>query len=224
MSEEAWSAVDSYLTGLLVAPDPALESALQVSADAGLPAIQVSPLQGKLLWLLARAQNATRILEVGTLGGYSTIWMARALPTGGRLVTLELDASYAEVARANLAAAGLDGMVDVRLGPAADTLAQLVADGGESFDLMFIDADKAGIPEYFRLAHRLSRPGTIIVVDNVVRRGAVLDATSSDPDVQGVRRFNELVALTPGVSATTIQTVGAKGYDGFALALVTAPP
>jgi len=160
MSEETWSAVDSYLTELLLAPDPALESVLQASADAGLPAIQVSPLQGKLLWLLARAQRATRILEVGTLGGYSTIWMARALPTGGHLVTLELDPTYAEVARANLSAAGLGEMVEVRLGPATDTLAQLVADGGEPFDLVFIDADKAGIPEYFRLAHRLSRPGT----------------------------------------------------------------
>jgi len=224
MSEEAWSAVDSYLTDLLVAPDPALKAALQASADAGLPAIQVSPLQGKLLWLLARAQSANRILEVGTLGGYSTIWMARALPTGGRLVTLELDPTHAEVARTTLAAAGLAEIVDVRLGPAADTLAQLVTDGGESFDLVFIDADKAGIPEYFRLAHRLSRPGTVIVVDNVVRRGAVLDAANSDPDVQGVRRFNELVAVTPEVSATTIQTVGVKGYDGFALVLVIAPP
>ncbi len=224
MSEETWSAVDSYLTELLLAPDPALESVLQASADAGLPAIQVSPLQGKLLWLLARAQRATRILEVGTLGGYSTIWMARALPTGGHLVTLELDPTYAEVARANLSAAGLGEMVEVRLGPAADTLAQLVADGGEPFDLVFIDADKAGIPEYFRLAHRLSRPGTVILIDNVVRRGAVLDAASSDPDVQGVRRFNGLVAVTRGVSATTIQTVGVKGHDGLALVLVTAPP
>jgi len=224
MSEETWSAVDSYLTELLLVPDPALESVLQASADAGLPAIQVSPLQGKLLWLLARAQRATRILEVGTLGGYSTIWMARALPTGGHLVTLELDPTYAEVARANLSAAGLGEMVEVRLGPAADTLAQLVADGGEPFDLVFIDADKAGIPEYFRLAHRLSRPGTVILIDNVVRRGAVLDAASSDPDVQGVRRFNGLVAVTRGVSATTIQTVGVKGHDGLALVLVTAPP
>ena len=224
MSEETWSAVDSYLTELLLAPDPALESVLQASADAGLPAIQVSPLQGKLLWLLARAQRATRILEVGTLGGYSTIWMARALPTGGHLVTLELDPTYAEVARANLSAAGLGEMVEVRLGPATDTLAQLVADGGEPFDLVFIDADKAGIPEYFRLAHRLSRPGTVILIDNVVRRGAVLDAASSDPDVQGVRRFNGLVAVTRGVSATTIQTVGVKGHDGLALVLVTAPP
>ena len=224
MSKDQWTAVDDYLSGLLIAPDPVLEGALRASAEAGLPSIQVSALQGKLLWLLARAQGAARILEVGTLGGYSTIWLARALPTGGSLITLELDAAHAEVAQANLVAAGLADRVEVKLGPASESLAGLVADGVEPFDFVFIDADKEAIPEYFRRALELSRPGTVILVDNAVRGGEVVDASSSDPAVRGIRRFNEMVATTPGVEATTIQTVGSKGHDGFALVLVAGPP
>ena len=223
MSKDHWTAVDDYLSGLFIAPDPVLEGALRASAEAGLPSIQVSALQGKLLQLLARAQGATRILEVGTLGGYSTIWLGRALPADGRLVTLELDPMHAEVARANLTSAGLAEAVEVRVGPAAETLAELVADGSEPFDFVFIDADKEAIPEYFRWALELSRPGTTIVVDNVVRGGEVADATSTDPAAQGVRQFNELVASESGVEATAIQTVGSKGHDGFALVLVGRP-
>ncbi|CAN5706725.1 O-methyltransferase [soil metagenome] len=224
MSQDHWTAVDDYLSGLFIAPDPVLEGALRASAEASLPPIQVSPLQGKLLWLLARSQGAASILEVGTLGGYSTIWLARALPPGGRLVTLELDPAHATVARANLVAAGLDDRVEVQLGPAAESLAGLVADEVEPFDFVFVDADKEAIPEYFGRALELSHPGTVIVVDNAVRGGAVVDATSSDPAVQGIRRFNEMVAATPGVEATTIQTVGSKGHDGFALVLVSDRP
>ncbi|HEV2811003.1 MAG TPA: O-methyltransferase [Acidimicrobiales bacterium] len=223
MSEDHWTAVDGYLSGLFIAPDPVLEAALRASAEAGLPPIQVSALQGKLLGLLARAQGAARILEVGTLGGYSTIWLGRALPAHGRLVTLELDPTHAEVARANLASAGLGELVEVRLGPAAETLAELVADRSEPFDFVFIDADKEAIPEYFRRALELSRSGTVIVVDNVVRGGEVADATSTDPATQGIRQFNQTVASHPGVDATVIQTVGSKGHDGFALVLVGTP-
>jgi len=224
MSQDHWTAVDDYLSGLLIAPDPVLEGALRASAEASLPPIQVSPLQGKLLWLLARSQGAASILEVGTLGGYSTIWLARALPPGGRLVTLELDPAHAKVARANLVAAGLEDRVEVQLGPAAESLAGLVADEVDPFDFVFVDADKEAIPEYLGRALELSHPGTVIVVDNAVRGGAVVDATSSDPAVQGIRRFNEMVAATPGVEATTIQTVGSKGHDGFALILVSDRP
>jgi predicted O-methyltransferase YrrM len=224
MTQEQWTAVDRYLTDLLVPPDPALEAALQASAAAGLPPINVSPNQGKLLHLLARLQGARTILEIGTLGGYSTIWLARALPAGGRLVTLEADAKHAEVARANLARAGLADVVELRLGPALETLPQLAADGRGPFDLIFIDADKPSYPDYLAWALRLSRRGSLIVADNVVRKGAVLDPASDDPRVQGARRFNELLAAEPRVSATAIQTVGSKGYDGFALALVTTDP
>lgn len=224
MSQERWTAVDRYITDLLVPPDPALDAALQASAAAGLPAISVSPSQGKLLQLLARLQGARAILELGTLGGYSTIWLARALPPGGRLVTLEADPKHAEVARANLARAGLEDVVEVRLGRGLDTLPRLAAEGGGPFDLIFIDADKPSIPDYFAWALRLSRRGSLIVVDNVVRDGAVVDAGSDDPNVQGVRRFNELLAAEPRVSATTLQTVGSKGYDGLTFALVTGDP
>jgi predicted O-methyltransferase YrrM len=222
MPEESWIAVDRYLTDLLVRPDAALDAALQDSAAAGLPAINVSPCHGKLLHLLARVQGARAILEVGTLGGYSTIWLARALPAGGRLVTLEADAGHAAVARANLARAGLDGVVEVRLGPALKTLPRLAAESRGPFDLVFIDADKESYPEYLAWALKLTRRGSLIVADNVVRGGAVADPASADPRVRGVRRFNELLAAEPRVSATAIQTVGGKGYDGFALALVTA--
>jgi len=221
VTQEQWTAVDRYLADLLVPSDASLEAALAASAEAGLPPADVSPTQGKLLQLLARLSGARMILELGTLGGYSTIWLARALPAGGRLVTLEADARYAEVARENIRQAGLAGAVELRVGPALETLPLVAADGLGPFDLIFIDADKSGNPEYLRWALELSRPGSLIVADNVVRGGAVLDASSSDPSVQGVRRFYELLAGEPRVSATAIQTVGSKGYDGFALALVT---
>ena len=221
MTQEKWSAVDRYITDLLVPSDPALDAALRASAAAGLPPINVAPNQGKLLMLLAQAQGARNILEIGTLGGYSTIWLARALPAGGRLITLEFDPKHAEVARANIERAGLADVVEVRLGRALDTLKQLAAENRGPFDLIFIDADKPGYPDYFPWALKLSRPGSMIIADNVVRNGAVIDADSSDPNVQGMRRFNELLAAEPRVSATVIQTVGSKGYDGFAIVLVT---
>lgn len=211
MPDPTWKAVDDYWTGKLLAPDPVLDAALEANIAGGLPAIDVSPAQGKLLSLLARSIGARRILEVGTLGGYSTIWLARALPADGELITCEIDPRHAEVARANLARAGLDAVVDVRVGPAAETLAGL--DG--PFDLTFVDADKASNATYFREALRLSRPGSVIIVDNVVRRGAVADAGSTSPDVLGTRELAEAVAAEPGVDATVIQTVGGKGYDGF---------
>jgi predicted O-methyltransferase YrrM len=223
MTEEIWTAVDGYLGDLLVPADPALEAALAASAAAGLPAINVSAVQGKLLQLLARAIGAHNVLEIGTLGGYSSIWLARALPDGGRLVSLEADPRHAEVARANIARAGLDSSVEVRLGMALDLLPELAAEGGEPFDLVFIDADKPNNAAYFDWALQLTRPGSIIVVDNVVREGDVIDAESDSPTVQGVRRFLERLAAEPRVSATAIQTVGGKGYDGFAIALVTSP-
>jgi predicted O-methyltransferase YrrM len=221
MAEEIWTAVDRYIDDLLVRPDPALEAALAASAAAGLPPIQVSPAQGKLLKLLAEIRGARTILEIGTLGGYSTIWLARALPADGRLITLEIDRRHAEVARANIARAGLEQRVEVRVGRALDALAQLGEQAAGPFDLFFIDADKPNIPAYFSWALRLARPGSLIVVDNVVRDGAVIEADSADASVQGVRRLNELMASEPRVAATVIQTVGVKGYDGFALALVT---
>ena len=221
MTQEQWTAVDRYFTDLLVPPDPALDAALQTSAAAGLPPHNVSPNQGKLLLLLAQIQGVRSILEIGTLGGYSTIWLARALPSNGRLITLESDPKHAEVARANIAHAGLSVIVDLRLGQALSTLPQIAAEG-HTFDLIFIDADKPNNPDYFTWALKLSRSGSLIIADNVVRNGAVIDATSSDPSVQGVRRFNELLASEPRVSATAIQTVGSKGYDGLAIAIVTA--
>lgn len=217
MSPETWTAVDRYISEQLIPADAALDAALAASTAAGLPAIQVSAAQGKMLQLLAQAIGARRILELGTLGGYSTIWLARALPADGRLVTLEFDPKHANVARGNLAQAGLAGKVDVRVGRAIDTLPQLVAENAGPFDLIFIDADKVGYPAYFPWALQLSRPGTVIIADNVVRQGAVADPASPDASVQGVQRFTELVAGEPRVSATTIQTVGSKGYDGFAL-------
>jgi predicted O-methyltransferase YrrM len=218
--QERWTAVDRYISDLLVKPDAALEAALADSAAAGLPAIAVSAAQGKLLHLLARMQGARKILEVGTLGGYSAIWMARALAPGGRVVTLEIDPKHAAVARVNLARAGVADAVDLRLGPALETLPKLFAEESGPFDLIFIDADKPSNPDYFRWALQLSRAGSLIIVDNVVRDGAVIDAASKDASVQGVRHLNDLVAAEPRVSATVIQTVGSKGYDGFAVALV----
>ncbi len=224
MNQETWTAVDRYLAELFVPSDPALDAALEASVAAGLPPINVSPNQGKLLQLLARMQGARNILEIGTLGGYSTIWLARALPAGGRLITLEFEPKHAEVARANLVRAGLAGVVELRVGRALDTLPQLAAEGRGPFDLIFIDADKESYPDYFAWALKFARRGTVIIADNVVRKGAVSDAGSSDPLVQSVRRFNELLAAEKRVSATVIQTVGSKGYDGFAIALVTADP
>jgi len=220
MTRELWSAVDHYIAGLLVPADPVLDATLQASADAGLPSIQVSPLQAKLLHVLARLQGARNILEIGTLGGYSAIWLARALPPGGRLLTLEADAKHADVARASFARAGLTGVIELRLGPALDTLPQIAAEGHGPFDLIFIDANKNHMAEYFDWALKLSRRGSVIIADNVIRNGGVIDTASTDPDIQGVRRFNERLAAESRVSATEIQTVGSKGYDGFALAVV----
>lgn len=220
MTEEIWGKVDQYINEKLVPPDVALLTALQRSELAGLPAISVSPSQGKLLHLLAKAQGARAILEIGTLGGYSTIWLARALQENGRLITLEADPKHAEVARENIAGAGLSAIVEVRLGRAIDSLPKLAAEGRGPFDLIFIDADKPGYPDYFTWALKLSRRGALIIADNVIRKGAVIDAASSDPGVQGMRRFYDAVAAEPRVSATAIQTVGSKGYDGFLLAVV----
>jgi predicted O-methyltransferase YrrM len=222
--QDQWSAVDSYITDLFLAPDPALEAALASSAAAGLPAISVSPTQGKLLHLLARMQGARRILELGTLGGYSTIWLARALPPDGQLISLEIDPKHAELARANIARAGLASVVEIRIGSAPETLQQLVAEGCGPFDLVFIDADKPGYADYLKWSLKLARPGTLIIADNVVRKGAVADPTSQDENVQGIRKFNEVLAAEKRVTTTVIQTVGSKGYDGLALILVTAKP
>jgi predicted O-methyltransferase YrrM len=216
MSQELWTAVDRYIEDLLLPSDPVLEAALRSSADAGMPAIAVSPAQGKLLMLMAQMLGAHRILEIGTLGGYSTIWLARGLTDGGRVITLEADAKHADVARSNIARAGLAGVVEVRLGKAIDTLPTLEG----PFDLIFIDADKVSYPEYLEWAIKLARSGSGIIADNVVRKGAVIDADSSDANVQGVRRFNELLAAEKRVSATAIQTVGSKGYDGFTVVRV----
>ncbi|MER7731946.1 O-methyltransferase [Streptomyces erythrochromogenes] len=219
MSQQTWTAVDAYFDGLLVGEDEALTAAAADSEAAGLPAHQVAPNQGKLLNLLARIRGARTILEIGTLGGYSTIWLARALPEGGRLVTLEVDERCADTAAANIARAGLADRVEIRRGRAVDLLPGLT--GLAPFDLVFIDADKPSNPEYLEWALRLTRPGSIIIGDNVVRDGAVVDPASTDPRVRGVRRFTELIAEHPRLSATALQTVGGKGYDGFVMALVT---
>ncbi len=215
MSEELWTAVDDYVAAHLVREDDALRLAVAGAEAAGLPPIQISPAQGKLLHLLARLVGARRVLEVGTLAGYSTIWLARALPRDGQLVTLELSPEYAAVARANLERAGLASIAEVRVGPAADTLPTLA--GEPPFDLVFIDADKRSTPLYFDWALRLTRPGAVIIVDNVVRRGALADADTDDPDVRGMREFVERLGLEERADGTVLQTVGAKGYDGFAL-------
>jgi predicted O-methyltransferase YrrM len=225
MSQELWSAIDRYICGHLIEEDPVFDAALAASDEAGLPPISITPNQGRLLELLVRIHSAQRILELGTLGGYSTIWLARALAPGGRLVTLEANAHYAVLARANIAAAGLSEVVQVRVGAALETLPELSAEG-KPFDLIFIDADKQNYPGYLEWSLKLSRPGTVIVADNVVRAGAILDADGSDArlgegGVQALRRFYEMLAAEPRLSATAIQTVGAKGHDGFVLALVT---
>jgi predicted O-methyltransferase YrrM len=222
MTQDQWTAVDAYIDDAVRASDDVLEGVLTASAAAGLPAIAVSPSQGKFLHILANAIGAKRILELGTLAGYSAIWLARALPPDGRLVTVELDPAHAEVARQSFARAGVSGLVDLRVGAAMDVLRALEAESAAPFDFVFIDADKGNYPDYFDRAMRLCRPGALIVADNVVRDGAVIDASSTDPAVIGVRRFMERVAADPRATATVLQTVGVKGYDGFAIVLVRA--
>lgn len=219
-----WNAIDAYIAENFLDDDPALEATLAASEAAGMPSIQVAPLQGKLLMMLAASLGAKRILEVGTLGGYSTIWLARGLADGGRVVTLDMNPDYAEVARNNFANSGLADRIEVRVGSALDTLAALHAEGAGPFDLVFIDADKPNTADYFDWAVKLSREGTLIVVDNVVREGAILAAQSENKHVRGLRGFYERVAADPRVTATAFQTVGNKGHDGLAIVLVTAKP
>ncbi len=222
MSQEQWSEVDRYISEHFVPADAALEAALHASDAAGLPQINVAPNQGKLLQLLAQSIGARKILEIGTLGGYSTIWLGRALPPGGRLITLEFNPAFAEVARANIARAGLADRVEMRVGPALDSLPKL--EGSAPFDLIFIDADKENNSAYFRWALKLARVGSLIIVDNVVREGGVIDRSRHDAHIEGVRDFYATAAAETRVSMTAIQTVGSKGYDGFAIGLVTAAP
>ena len=221
MSDEQWTEVDRYIEERLIGVDPVLTAALDASTDAGLPQIAVSPTQGKLLNLLALSIGARRILEIGTLGGYSTIWMARALGEGGKVISIEAEPRHAEVARANVGRAGLSDKVDIWIGAAIDLLPKVAAAGVGPFDLSFIDADKAGIPAYLDWAIRMSRPGAMIVVDNVIRHGALIDAATTSDDVKGVRQMHDMLAEDDRVSATSIQTVGVKGYDGFTLVLVS---
>jgi predicted O-methyltransferase YrrM len=221
MSDERWTAVDDYIARTLIGSDADLDQAVTASDAAGLPQISVTPNQGKLLYLLARLAKAQKILEIGTLGGYSSIWLARALPTGGKLITLEADPKHAQVARSNIARAGLEDRVEVRVGLALEILPVLAAAGAGPFDFIFIDADKPNIPAYYEWAVKLSRKGTVIIVDNVVRDGAIIEDESDDPGVVGVRRLNDLLSSDRRVNATTIQTVGSKGYDGFTIALVS---
>ena len=226
MNQGTWADVDSYIAEHLIGEKRELDAALAASEAAGLPPMAISPNQGKFLELLARAQQARSILELGTLGGYSTIWLARALPTDGRLVTLERDPRYAEVAGRSIAKAGFSQVVEIRIGSAVEHLRQLRSEGPRIFDLIFIDADKRSNPTYLKWSLRLSRPGTLIVADNVVRAGAIVDPQASDPElgeggITGLRRFYEMLAAEPRLCATAIQTVGVKGHDGFALALVT---
>ncbi len=215
-----WIAVDDYFGGLLAPADAALDAALEANQKAGLPAVDVSPVQGKFLQLLVRMTQARRVLEIGTLGGYSTIWMARALPADGRIVTLEFNPKHAEVARENLSRAGVLDRVEARVGRALDSLPLLAETGAGPFDLIFIDADKQNNPAYLEWALKLARPGTVIAVDNIVRDGRIVDAASEDADIQGIRRMTEQMAANPRLSATVLQTVGNKGYDGIALAVV----
>ena len=222
MAQDLWTAVDRYFSDKLLQKDPTLDAAVESAEKAGLPAIAVSPNQGKFLHLLAQLVNARAILELGTLGGYSTIWLARGMRSGGRLITVELDPKHAEVARSNISRAGLRDVVEVRIGSALEVLPQLSAEQSGPFDLIFIDADKQNIPAYFEWSMKLSHPGTLIVVDNVVRDGEVIDPNSPDDRIAGVRKFVDALAAEPGASATTIQTVGTKGYDGFTMVLVGA--
>jgi predicted O-methyltransferase YrrM len=221
MTEDQWTAVDHYFDALFAPPDAALDAALKATSDAGMPLINVAANQGKLLQLLVRMVGAHNILEIGTLGGYSAIWMARALPPDGRLITLEVNPAHANIARANIARAGLADKVEVRLGSAHESLPQLAEQGAGPFELIFIDADKASTPAYLTWALRLTRPGSLILIDNVVRNGAVADAATTDADVRGIQQGLAMLAKEPRVSATALQTVGVKGYDGLAIALVT---
>ena len=220
MNPETWTAVENYISGLIVPADEALTAALRRSRESGLPPINVSPLQGQLLQLLARSISAKRILEIGTLGGYSTIWLARSLPRDGRLTTLEANPDFADVARQNITGANLEGAIDVRVGLAAETLPALADEGAGPFDFVFIDADKANISDYFSWSLRLTLPGSLIIVDNVVRGGGVLESQSQDPTIEGIRSFNAMLSTETRVLASTVQTVGTKGYDGFTVALV----
>lgn len=223
ITQERSTAVDRYITDLLAPPDPALDAALAAAERASMPAINVAPNMGKMLQILAKAAGARNILEIGTLAAYSTIWLARALPPGGRLITLEISSKHAEVARANIARAGLEQLVELRLGPALESLARLAKENRGPFDMVFIDADKEAYTEYLEWSLKLSRRGTLIVADNVVRKGAVADPATRDPMVRGIRRFNDRLSKEKGVCATELQTVGSKGYDGFALILVEEP-
>jgi predicted O-methyltransferase YrrM len=220
MTQPLWTAVDNYIDSSLSLSDDVLNGAITANAEGGLPAIDVTASQGKLLHLLARAMGAKRVLEIGTLGGYSTIWLARALPDDGTVITLEFDPKHAAVARRNIERAGLARMVDVRVGKALDSLPVIESEGGGPFDLIFIDADKVNNPDYFEWALKLSRPGSIIIVDNVVREGGLADSRSEDPAILASRSVVELMGNDPRVEATVMQTVGTKGYDGFAIALV----
>jgi predicted O-methyltransferase YrrM len=220
MSQELWTAVDQYINNIAIGRDAALEAASEAAVAAQLPPISVTPAHGKLLHLMARAQSARRILEIGTLAGYSTIWLARAVPPGGRVVTLEANAMHADIARANLTRAGVADRVDIRLGKALETLPQLAVEKQDPYDFVFIDADRMNLTEYFDWAVKLAHAGSVIIVDNVVRKGGVIDASSEDPNIKGVRRFAERLLSDSRVTATIVQTVSAKGYDGFAMALV----
>jgi predicted O-methyltransferase YrrM len=220
MSQELWTAVDQYINNIAIGGDPALEAASDAAVAAQLPPISVTPAHGKLLHLMARAQSARRILEIGTLAGYSTIWLARAVPAGGRVVTLEANPMHADIARANLMRAGVADRVDIRLGKALETLPRLAEEKQGPFDFAFIDADRTNLTEYFDWAVRLAHAGSVIIVDNVVRKGGVIDASSEDANIKGVRRFAERLSSDSRVTATMVQTVSAKGYDGFAMALV----
>jgi predicted O-methyltransferase YrrM len=219
-AKKIWKQVDQYFADALISPGDGFDAALEANRKAGLPAIDVTPLQGKFLEILVRATGARRVLEIGTLGGYSTLWLARALPNDGVVVTLELEPNHAQIAKQNLEAAGLADRVELRIGPAAETLATLVRAHSESFDFIFIDADKAGYPEYLQWSLQLSGPGTLIIADNMVRDGNVIDPQNPDPNIQGVRRFTEMVSAEPRLRATALQTVAGKGYDGFVIAVV----
>lgn len=219
-AKEIWTNVDSYFSRALIKSDKALDAATKTNRKSNLPPIDVTPLQGKFLEVMVRATGARRVLEIGTLGGYSTLWLARALPADGMVTTLEIEPRHAAIAQKNIEKAGFTNRVNLRIGPAAKTLAAMVAEPVAPFDFIFIDADKAGYPEYLKWSLKLSHPGTVIIADNVVRDGKVIDPASPDPNIQGVRRFTELLAAEPRLSTTVLQTVGGKGYDGFAIGIV----
>ena len=222
MSQDQWTAVDRYFVEQLHLSDSILDAAIEANTAAELPAIDVAPNQGQLLHLLVRLARAKKILEIGTLGGYSTIWLARALPPGGRLISLEYNPKHADIAKSNVQRAGLSARVEIRVGAALESLARIEKEGLAPFDFIFVDADKPNNPGYLEWSIKLSRPGTLIIVDNVVRDGAVVDASSTDPTIQGTRRMFEMLSHDSRLSSTALQTVGSKGYDGFAMAMVAA--